>query len=110
MVSGRYFFPKAPVLCLKWMPALAVTSVNSMGPEGRAELTSAADEGAGAGVPGVEADCGDSTAGLGEAASEEFEGCGLQPANANKRSAARAGQHTILLRCIKIFRFPFTPL
>ncbi len=36
MVSGRYFFPNAPVLCLKWMPAWAVTSVNSIGPEGRA--------------------------------------------------------------------------
>jgi hypothetical protein len=35
MVSGRYLFPKAPLLCLKWMPACAVTSVNSIGPEGR---------------------------------------------------------------------------
>src|SRR6185295_13211550 len=35
MVSGRYFFPKAPLLCLKRMPASAVTSVNSMSPEGR---------------------------------------------------------------------------
>src|SRR4029077_14630883 len=35
IVSGRYFLPKAPVLCLKRMPACAVTSVNSMGPEGR---------------------------------------------------------------------------
>ena len=35
MVSGRYFLPKAPLLCLKRMPASAVTSVNSMGPEGR---------------------------------------------------------------------------
>jgi len=25
-------------LCLKWMPACAVTSVNSMGPEGREGL------------------------------------------------------------------------
>src|ERR1700677_1928222 len=35
MVSGRYFSPNAPLLCLKWMPASAVTSVNVMGPEGR---------------------------------------------------------------------------
>src|SRR5690242_7905225 len=35
IVSGRYFFPKAPLLCLKWMPAWAVTSVNSIGPDGR---------------------------------------------------------------------------
>src|SRR6266446_2339403 len=34
-VSGRYFFPKAPVLCLKCIPACAETSVNSMGPDGR---------------------------------------------------------------------------
>jgi hypothetical protein len=27
--------PKAPLLCLKRMPAWAVTSVNSIGPEGR---------------------------------------------------------------------------
>src|SRR5580700_1432487 len=36
MVSGRYFFPNAPLLCLKWMPAWAVTSMNSIGPEGLA--------------------------------------------------------------------------
>src|SRR5580765_5584171 len=35
MVSGRYFFPKAPVLCLKWMPACAVTSVKTIEPDGR---------------------------------------------------------------------------
>src|SRR5580658_240241 len=35
MVSGRYFLPNAPLLCLKWMPACAVTSTNSIGPEGR---------------------------------------------------------------------------
>src|ERR1043165_3648248 len=35
IVSGRYFLPKAPLLCLKWMPASAVTSVNSLGTEGR---------------------------------------------------------------------------
>src|SRR5215469_15658371 len=26
IVSGRYFFPKAPLLCLKWMPACSVMS------------------------------------------------------------------------------------
>ena len=35
MVSGRYFFPNAPLLCLKRIPACAVMSVNSIGPEGR---------------------------------------------------------------------------
>src|SRR6266496_911117 len=35
MVSGKYFWPKAPLLCWKWMPACSVTSVNWMGPEGR---------------------------------------------------------------------------
>lgn len=35
IVSGKYFFPKAPLLCLKRIPAWAVTSVNSIGPEGR---------------------------------------------------------------------------
>src|SRR5215210_9094066 len=35
MVSGRYFLPKAPLLCLKRMPASGVTSVNSIAPEGR---------------------------------------------------------------------------
>src|SRR6267378_5818253 len=34
-VSGKYFFPKAPLLCLKCIPACAETSVNSIGPEGR---------------------------------------------------------------------------
>src|SRR5215469_12469724 len=26
IVSGKYFFPNAPLLCVKWMPAWAVTS------------------------------------------------------------------------------------
>src|SRR5437588_13083714 len=26
MVSGRYFFPNAPLLCVKWMPACEVMS------------------------------------------------------------------------------------
>ena len=52
MVSGKYFFPNAPLLCLKRMPAWAVTSVNSMGPEGRAGV--AIESGAG-GVTGAEA-------------------------------------------------------
>src|SRR5882762_2271077 len=34
-VSGKYFFPKAPLLCLKCIPACADTSVNSIGPDGR---------------------------------------------------------------------------
>src|SRR5208282_24151 len=40
IVSGRYFFPNAPVLCLKRMPACAVTSTKSIGPEGLAVSSS----------------------------------------------------------------------
>src|SRR5579863_10273530 len=35
IVSGRYFSPNAPLLCLKWMPACFVMSVKEIGPEGR---------------------------------------------------------------------------
>src|SRR5579875_1289022 len=35
MVSGRYFFPKAPLLWRKWMPAGEAASTKVMGPEGR---------------------------------------------------------------------------
>src|SRR5688500_11996655 len=35
IVSGRYFLPAAPLLCLKRMPAWVVTSVYSTGPDGR---------------------------------------------------------------------------
>ena len=35
IVSGKYFFPNAPLLCLKRMPASAVTSANSIAPLGR---------------------------------------------------------------------------
>ena len=35
IVSGKYFFPNAPLLCLNRMPASAVTSVNSIAPLGR---------------------------------------------------------------------------
>src|ERR1043166_8084643 len=35
MVSGKYFLPNAPLLCLKRIPACPVTSVNSITPEGR---------------------------------------------------------------------------
>src|SRR6266576_2644623 len=34
IVSGKYFFPNAPLLCLKRMPACADTSVNSIAPVG----------------------------------------------------------------------------
>src|SRR5271170_7497682 len=59
MVSGRYFFPNAPLLCLKWMPASSVISVNWIGPERREALEAASTAGAeaagvaGAGVDGV---------------------------------------------------------
>ena len=65
MVSGRYFFPNAPVLCLKWMPAWAVTSVNSIGPEGRGGSRYSV---AGAG--------GGSVTGAGAAGGELAAGCG----------------------------------
>ena len=45
IVSGKYFFPKAPLLCLKRMPAAAVTSVNSMAPVGRGGVELALGEG-----------------------------------------------------------------
>lgn len=67
------------------MLARAVTSVNSMGPEGRAELASGL--GASDAAAGVGAGAADSVAGFGEMSSEAFEGCCLQPAN--KMSAAR---------------------
>src|SRR5258708_39455325 len=106
MVSGRYFFPKAPVLCLKWMPAVAVTSVNSMRPEGRTEVASglgAGDAGTGVGADGT--DGADSAAGFDETVSGTFDGCCLQPADT--MSVASARQHTTLLRSVKIFMFPF---
>src|SRR5215210_1423537 len=61
-VSGKYFFPKAPLLCLKCMPACADTSVNSIGPDGRGGVGLAIGEGvwfatsAGGAITGV-ADC-----------------------------------------------------
>src|SRR6267378_4501949 len=103
MVSGRYFFPKAPLLCLKWMPAREVTSVNSMGPAGRAELSSGI--GTGGAAAEVVAGAADSAAGFGETVSGTFEGLCLQPAN---KMRASAKQHKIRLRGIKISRFPFT--
>src|SRR6185369_3860552 len=45
MVSGRYFFPNAPLLCLKRIPACAVTSVNSIGPVGRGAVGVGVGEG-----------------------------------------------------------------
>src|SRR3981081_4285667 len=60
-VSGKYFFPKAPLLCLKCIPACADTSVNSNRPEGRGGVGVATAEvgcptSAGGADPGV-ADC-----------------------------------------------------
>src|SRR6478672_6616693 len=45
IVSGRYFLPNAPLLCLKRMPACVVTSVNSIAPEGRGGVGLADGEG-----------------------------------------------------------------
>src|SRR5580704_11037067 len=56
IVSGRYFFPNAPVLCLKWMPACAVTSVNWIGPKGGAGDFCGAAAGAAGGVALMGAD------------------------------------------------------
>jgi hypothetical protein len=56
IVSGRYFFPKAPELCLKWMPAWAVMSVRVIGPEGRGAVATGLSSGTadfGAGADGV---------------------------------------------------------
>ena len=49
IVSGKYFFPKAPLLCLKRIPACAVTSVNSTAPAGRLVATGGVCVCAGAG-------------------------------------------------------------
>src|SRR6476620_7039042 len=45
IVSGKYFFPNAPLLCLKRIPACAVTSVNSIAPEGRGGVVLAEGDG-----------------------------------------------------------------
>src|SRR5262245_60827327 len=45
IVSGKYFLPKAPLLCLKRMPAWELTSVNSIGPDGRGGVGLALGEG-----------------------------------------------------------------
>ena len=81
MVSGRYFFPKAPVLCLKWMPAWAVTSVNSIGPEGRGgaaleQVLAACAE------PELVAAGGSWLLAAAKQLSRMLEACCLQPANA----------------------------
>jgi len=82
------------VLCLKWMPAWAVTSVNSIGPEGRAGASLAAGAGGGTGT------------GVGSAGSEltvcgeELSWCSgarcLHPANA-RRTRRAAQQVTRIL-------------
>src|ERR1039457_2176380 len=58
MVSGRYFFPNAPLLCLKRIPACAVTSVKLIGPEGRSSLFSAGSSKAGDGIGAAGVDAG----------------------------------------------------
>src|SRR6266478_9401108 len=85
MVSGRYFFPNAPVLCLKWMPAWAVTSVNSIGPDGWAGPVGVG------GVDGTEASAGgeERIADCGEVVSRRFAGCCLQPASSKTASSVR---------------------
>src|SRR5271169_4533549 len=87
MVSGKYFLPNAPLLCLKWIPAWAVTSVNSIGPEGRA---AGAGVGAGAGTgAAVCAGGGELTVGCGEEVSCRLEACCLQLASTRRASKAR---------------------
>src|SRR5271156_1518576 len=84
MVSGRYFLPKAPLLCLKWIPAWAVMSVNSMAAEG-AGVAGEADAGTGDGVDddggevAAVAECAGSTGETASGADADF--C-LQPTNA----------------------------
>src|SRR5713226_10188608 len=89
MVSGRYFFPNAPLLCLKWIPAWAVTSVNSIGPEGRAGA--ALETGVGGVGTGAEAGAGGAelAAGCDEGVSCGLEACCLHPANTRRANNAR---------------------
>src|SRR5277367_3199532 len=57
MVSGRYFLPNAPELCLKLMPACEVTSTNSIGPDGRAGAAFCVTGCVGSCVPGCMPGC-----------------------------------------------------
>src|SRR5277367_4034469 len=90
MVSGRYFFPKAPLLCLKWMPAWAVTSTNSIGPEGLegAGFVSEAASAEGAGAE-VGAGVGDGATAGGDAVRTSAIGFDLQPAARNESASKR---------------------
>src|SRR5450755_1852241 len=97
MVSGRYFLPKAPELCLKWIPDWEVTSVNSMGPEARAEVRSPGPVVSWEGLTNVR--------GSGDGAGEEVMGVGavvsaggvcLQPTSRKKE--ARKTQSVVSLR------------
>src|ERR1700675_3450786 len=102
MVSGRYFFPNAPVWCLKWIPAWAVTSVTSIGPEGRVGAVLGA--GAGGADTGTAAGGGELTAGCGEAVSGGIGACCLQPANTRRASSAR--QRVTRIVEISILKIP----
>src|SRR6185369_7494323 len=86
MVSGRYFFPNAPLLCLKRMPAWAVTSVNWIGPEGRGTVLEAI---AGGADTGTIAGGGKLAAGCGEEVFCGLEASCLQPANTRRASSIR---------------------
>src|SRR5882724_7354608 len=102
MVSGRYFFPNAPVLCLKWMPAWAVTSVNSIGPDRWAGAVGVG------GVDGTEAGAGgeELTADCGEVVCRRFAGCCLQPASSKTASSVR--QQVTRIIAIGILKLPRT--
>src|ERR1700728_2995634 len=78
MVSGRYFFPKAPLLCLNRIPACAVTYVNSLGPEGRERFI--AELGSGVGARGAD-DRGAGAAAAAGVAADSLECFCLQPDN-----------------------------
>src|SRR2546421_12709053 len=89
IVSGRYFLPKAPLLCLKRIPAWAVTSVNSIGPDGRG--------GVGLGDGDAAADCSAE-----EFAAGAWAACCLHPTSRNI-ATKRHKNHKDLLKIIYAF-------
>src|SRR5579862_177795 len=101
MVSGKYFFPNAPLLCLKWMPAWEVTSVNSIGPEGRAAPSIGADAGGGGAV--ADTGAGELAVGCGEAVSCEVEACCLHPLSNIEASSVRQQVARILIASLVSF-------
>src|SRR5437667_7348467 len=86
MVSGRYFFPNAPLLYLKWIPACVVTSVYWMGPEGRTDTRLGDDTDPGSGIVLIGTSL---TEGMGEAVGVSVGGVRLQLARKMMAMASR---------------------